>query len=315
MHFRYFDYFIFFLQLIIAFLCILSENPWICFAYGLMLIYFVTILLTDSVPFDQVTINCLFLSSASDFSICTIFAIINFSRIFTYTASDCVLFLALGILLEANTFYFYKERIFCDMIVATYVFFEGLMIFLISWFLSRSLLMSGILFCIILSAGSYRQLSSVISNRNNNKGLFYITRFPFTPIYHINMDADGFVRGCSTVKRYDSIPCSERKMIFDEELLELKLLLKPGRMYVFETYGYVIKKMKENRINGKKIYVIKHKKALFPELVRSSYYKLYSDKWKFCKGCEKYSESNETGSPCELGKSKKRPYVFFLKMN
>ena len=67
MHFRYFDYFIFFLQLIIAFLCILSENPWICFAYGLMLIYFVTILLTDSVPFDQVTINCLFLSSASDF--------------------------------------------------------------------------------------------------------------------------------------------------------------------------------------------------------------------------------------------------------
>ena len=77
MHFRYFDYFIFFLQLIIAFLCILSENPWICFAYGLMLIYFVTILLTDSVPFDQVTINCLFLSSASDFRICTIFAIVN----------------------------------------------------------------------------------------------------------------------------------------------------------------------------------------------------------------------------------------------
>ena len=33
-------------------------------------------------------------------------------------------------------------------------------------------------------------------------------------------------------------------MIFDEELLELKLLLKPGRMYIFETYGYVIKKVK-----------------------------------------------------------------------
>lgn len=315
MLFHYFDYFIFFLQLVITFFCILSGNPWFCFVYALVLAYFITIMLTDSVPFDQATINYLFLSSVSDFSICTIFAIINFSRIFIYTVSDCVPFLTLGIVLEISTFYFYKERIFCDMIVATYVLFEGLIIFLITWFLTRSLLISGILFCIILSAGSYRQLSSVISNRNNNKGLFYITRFPFTPIYHINMDADGFVRGCSTVKRYDSIPCSERKMIFDEELLELKLLLKPGRIYIFETYGYIIKKMKEIRINGKRIYIIKHKKALFPELVRSSYYKLYSDKWKFCKGCEKYSESNETGSPCELGKSKKRPYVFFLKMN
>ena len=57
MLFHYFDYFIFFLQLVITFFCILSGNPWFCFVYALVLAYFITIMLTDSVPFDQATIN------------------------------------------------------------------------------------------------------------------------------------------------------------------------------------------------------------------------------------------------------------------
>ena len=39
MLFHYFDYFIFFLQLVITFFCILSGNPWFCFVYALVLAY------------------------------------------------------------------------------------------------------------------------------------------------------------------------------------------------------------------------------------------------------------------------------------
>lgn len=95
--------------------------------------------------------------------------------------------------------------------------------------------------------------------------LFFIVKLPFLPVYHISMDADGFVRGCSTVMRYNTIPCAERKLIFSEELMDVRFKMKPGRIYIFETFKDVIKEMKTFRINNTRIAVVK-KNCLFPIL-------------------------------------------------
>lgn len=262
--------------------------------------------------FDQNTTGILVLSSASGMIISMLTFLIYFPAIFEEIHLAFLFVFLNGLFYFGSYIFFSREKEFLDMSVALFVVLEGIFFFLVTSLISRSLFIGSIIFSIILIAGSLKSVSSTISSRNNNGGLFFIVKLPFIPVYHISMDADGFVRGCSTVMRYDTIPCAERKLIFSEELMEIRFLMKPGRIYILETYKDVIKEMKAFRINNTRLLVLKKNKLFLPDTVHNTYRKLFGDKWKYCSTCAESTAQN--GNACEFSRRRKVPYRFLLKI-
>lgn len=309
---RYSDIWIYYIQLILAILNIVLRNPWYCISIFFFFGTGVVLLLFFFETFDQNTTVMLILSSTSGMIISMYSFIVYFPAVFEKIHLSFIFVFFNGCFCFALYIFFMREKEFLDMSVALFVIFEGLFAFLISSIISKSLFIGSIVFSIILIIGEIKFVSSTVSCRNNNGGLFFIVKLPFLPVYHISMDADGFVRGCSTVMRYNTIPCAERKLIFSEELMDVRFKMKPGRIYIFETFKDVIKEMKTFRINNTRIAVVKKQKLLIPDSVHNTYRKLFGDKWRYCSVCAENVTSK--GSSCEFSKHRKVPYRFFLKI-
>lgn len=144
--------------------------------------------------------------------------------------------------------------------------------------------------------------------------LYNIRKIPLIPVCIITKDAERFVEECAKVRTYKNIPCSERRLIAKEEMIDLAEKLHSGYFYIIHTYQenyYTLKFITRKKI---RLETVTKKESLFPNITRKTYKKLYGDKWENCKHCPSYNSLNTNPYGCSLSKKIRTPYLFVFRV-